>query len=132
MFADTDPTNTAGTVVALATTDYSEVAGGSQILDNHVNVVTGVGYANLNKLLEATPQADDGGGDDLSTESAIVVFYNTSTQRVEIQRMTVADGASGDNGVVTSTSTVIGYFSDLTLSDMPGFDSTNFEVISLG
>jgi hypothetical protein len=131
-FIGTDPTETAGTVVALASTDYSEVAGGSQILDNHVNVVTGTGYATMNALLAATPQADDAGDDDMSSESAIVIFYNTSTQRTEMQHVTVFDGSSNDDGVITSTSTVIGYFEDIGLADLAGFDSTNFEVISLG
>jgi len=132
-FAATDPTETAGTVVALHTTDYSEVAGGSAILDNHINVVTGSGYASLNKLLEATPQADDGESDDYSTEAAIVIFYNTSTQRAEMQHVTVMDTVTNnDDGVVTATATVIGYFEDIGLADMAGFDSTNFEVISLG
>ena len=131
-FAATDPTDTLGAVVALHADDYSEVAGGSEILDNHVNVVTGTGYASLNKLLEATPQADDGGIDDYSTESAIVLFYNTSTQRAEMQHVTVFDTVTNQNaGAVTATSTVLAYFEDIGLADMAGFDSTNFEVISL-
>jgi hypothetical protein len=128
----TDPTNAVNTVVALHADDYSEVAGGSAILDNHINVVTGSGYASLNKLLEATPQADDGGIDDYSTESAIVIFYNTSTQRAEMQHATSNTTVTNQNaGAVTATSTVLGYFEDIGLADMAGFDSTNFEVISL-
>jgi len=131
-FTGTDPTDTADAVVALATTDYAEIAGKVTPLDNHVNVVTGTGYASMNALLASTPQADDAGGDDMLAESAIVIFYNTSAQRTEMHHLTVFDGASNDDGVITETTVVIGYFEDIGLNDLPGFDSTNFEVISLG
>jgi len=120
VLAATDPTTTAGTFVTIASTDYAEItgvaSGGSGAGDdNHIIIIKGMGYSDANAALDAN------GGTD--TESVIVGFYNTSTQRAELHHAADADG---------DTTTLIAYFTDIGLSDMGSFDYTNFAVYSLG
>ena len=117
VLAATDPTTTAGTIVNITATDYAEAAGGGTAAgeDNHVVVITGVGYASANACL------DGNGG--TNSESVIITFYNTSTQRAEIHHAADADG---------DTTTLLAYFTDIGLADMSSFSAANFAVESLG
>ena len=119
IFADTDPTNTAGTIVVLDADDYNEGAGGAlNFADNHVNVVTTTGYASVVAALAANGGADG--------EAGVLVFFNTTTSKVEMYYTADADSATATDH------TLIGTLNGLTLANVADLSNVHFGVFSLG
>jgi len=133
VLAATDASATIGAITALAAADYAEFAGSAVLAntgleDNHVNVITTNGYVNLDTALKFNGVNDNGITD--KDGSMMIVFYNTATQATELHYVSVADGAGGNDGVVTTTSTQLASFTDVGLADLGSFDSTNFAVVT--
>lgn len=130
----TAASTTAGTVVALDSADYNEITGGvagtdTGLADNKINVVKGRGYDSLDAALKGNGVDDDGTTD--IDGSFVIVFYNTATQSTEMHYVTVADGTGGDDGVLTTTSTQLATFTDISLTGVADFGYENFAVVSL-
>ncbi|NBO56074.1 MAG: hypothetical protein EBU84_16135, partial [Actinobacteria bacterium] len=139
VFANTDATETTnGVVTTLASGDYTEFAGkstaaGTGLADNKVNVITGRGYESIDAALDyngvnSGTDADEEAG-TLDDASMFVVFYNSASARTEMWYVADTDSAA-DDGVVTSTSTLMAYFTDITLTGIGGFGYQNFAVES--
>jgi len=129
-FADATATGLVAT-----TSEYTEFAGnstaaGTGLAANKINVITGRGYDLIDTALDYNGVTDvaDESTDALVDAAMIVVFYNTSAQRTEMYY--VADADAGGDTTVESTSTLIGYFTDITLSGIGGFAKENFVLMS--
>jgi Ca2+-binding RTX toxin-like protein len=117
--ANTDPTNVAGTIVALNNVDYNEAAGGAlNFATNKLNVITTTGYSGVVAALQA-----NGGSDG---EKGILVFFNTTTSRVEVYYISDADsGAEADHKLIA-------VLNGIALADVASLSAANFGVYSLG
>jgi Ca2+-binding RTX toxin-like protein len=106
-----------GTLVAADFAEVDLAAGGTLTLqDNHVNVIAGKGFNDLDGVIADGSITAGGNG-----EEAFILFYNLSTQRAEMFYDTdISDGNTGAELVAS--------FTDIDLTGMAGFDSTNFEI----
>jgi Ca2+-binding RTX toxin-like protein len=129
VFGDTDPTDTAGAVVALAAADYNEIAATGDVADNHVNIITdATGYATVAAALNAI---DDGDGSVGENESFIFGFWNSANAAFEVHYVSDSGNAAEDFADVVSENlvTLTGVASD---GIAAGVDVGNFAVYSLG
>ena len=125
------------TAAGLTTTsdEYVEFAGnstaaGTGLVTNKINVITSRGYDLLDTALDYNGVSDSEAGDDgLESAAMIVLFYNNASQRAEMYYVADAD-ANDASGGVDSTNTLIGYFTDITLTGIAGFAKENFVLMN--
>ena len=125
--ANTDPTDTAGTLVALAAGDYAEGASADNFYaDNKVNVWThAAGAANLAAAL----QAIHAGGSTVGNNQSVFLVWYDSTATVTTLSHVTDSGTAGANAVGTTIAT----FEDVAAADIAAsFAVGNFGVESLG
>jgi hypothetical protein len=117
--------------------EYNEFAGnstaaGTGLAANKVNIITGRGYDLIETALDYNGVTDDAStdaNDTLLAAAMIVGFYNTSAQRVEMYYVAATD-ADDNAGGISSTSTLIGYYTDITLTGIAGFAKENFVLMN--
>jgi Ca2+-binding RTX toxin-like protein len=129
VFADTDPTNVAGTVVALNAADYNEMANSGTLADNHVNVLTtAAGYASVALALD---DVDTTGTMAADNSSFFLLFYNSADAEVQLHYVEDAGTAAADyaNGTSVELAGVTGVSA---AGIAAAFSEANFEVYSLG
>ena len=125
IFDETDDNEVAvGGYVALDADDYVEfsgvASGGSAIVADAVNVITGRGYDSLITAVSANAAAADDDG------QAIVIFYNTAAQRAEMYYVSNIE-EEGDADPATA-GTLLAYFTDITLTGVSGLAKENFAI----
>ena len=106
---------TAGTEKTLITADYNEDAGTSGILiDEHVNIITTQGYADIAALLVATTET--------AANEMIVGFHNTTSGNYELY--------DTDTVGTSSTWILLASFTDITASTAADtFSEDNFILV---
>ncbi len=120
---DGDEEYAEGDVITLSSSDYTEFSGaesgGEALVTDKVNIITSRGYANVADAIAANlDEEDDEGG-------AILGFYNTGTQRVEIYFA----ANFGDEGDATAQSTtLLAFNSDISLTGISGLSHQNFAI----
>jgi len=121
---------TAGNYYNLPASAYNEISGGSgTIADNSITVIKDKGYADINAALADNGVVDDGVSDAHEDDSLILIFYNTSTQRVEMYYVQDTDSTNGNDGQITANATLLGYFTDKSLADVADFGADNFALL---
>jgi len=128
-FANTDPTNTAGAIVALDASDYVEIAKTGTVVDNKVNIITdSTGFASAAATLDAI---DTSGTMSANASSIILGFYNSTDSEFQIHYVSAAGTSANNYTDVTAVELVA--FTDIISTDIAGsFSNANFEVYSLG
>lgn len=115
-----------GGTVTVPTADYNEAASiTGTIIAEHINVVTGAGAASVTALLNAI---DDGAGTMAADDTDfILIFYNTTTSKVEMWDVQEA-GTTGGN-YADETATQFATFDGIAAADIAAtFANTNFAV----
>jgi hypothetical protein len=128
-FANTDPTNTAGTIVTLNASDYVEIAKTGTVVDNKVNIVTdSTGFASVTAALDAI---DASGTMSADSSSVVLGFWNSTDSQFQIHY--VSDVGTSANNYTDETAVELVAFTDIVSTDIAGsFSNANFEVYSLG
>jgi hypothetical protein len=128
-FANTDPTNTAGAIVALDASDYVEIAKTGTIVDNKVNIITdSTGYATVTLALDGVAAT---GTMSANSTSIVLGFYNSTDSQFQIHY--VSDVGTSGNDFTDVTAVELVAFTDIISTDIGGsFSNANFEVFSLG
>ena len=129
VFAETDPTDTAAAIVALAANDYAEQTGTASVIqDNHVNVFTSsTGHASvlLPSLLLILQMMV------WRPPSFFLVFYNTTSTKVELAY--VSDAGDTAESFADAVSNTLVQFDDVAATGIAdAFGNGNFGVLSLG
>ena len=129
VFANTDPTNTAGTIVALNAFDYNEITVTGTVADNKVNIITtAAGYASVTAALNTID--DDGTGDVGDSMSLIFGFWNSADSEFQLHYVTDTGTAAAEFADAVSVELV--GLSNITSTGIAALGEGNFSVISLG
>ncbi|MFM9818063.1 UNVERIFIED_CONTAM: hypothetical protein K0B97_09055 [Spiribacter pallidus] len=124
-FAGTSSLGSSDDITTLVEADYAEfegvASGGSDIENDHVNVITSTGYEDVDAALDAN-------GADNNTNEALIVFYNTTSEAVEVFYATEMDGNGSGSGVA-STGSTLASLPDIEIAGLADFDHENFAIL---